>query len=159
MDTLTILYSIAVLALICAVFLAVSGVRCGGRTIPEPPEHLRPKGSVPKMRNPPKPPTKCICNNIKNHSPGGRCEVCYKKNSMPIYENPPMPPAISAESMRLSLENSRKADKAYKKMIAQLEDAQEAEINYKSRKKFNELTLTLSPENMKKYLDALELKK
>ena len=60
MDTLTILYIISVLALICAVVLAFSGVRCGGRTIPEPPEHLRPKGSVLRMRNPPKPPRKCV---------------------------------------------------------------------------------------------------
>lgn len=65
MDTLYLLFGIAVLALICAVCLAVSGVRTGGRTIPLPPEHLKPKGrgiimikkdSVPRMRNPPSPP-------------------------------------------------------------------------------------------------------
>lgn len=79
MDTLHLLIGIAVLALVCAICLAVSGFRTGGRTIPKPPEHLRPK-------------KKCICNDIANHSPGGRCEVCYEKNSMPIYENPPKPP-------------------------------------------------------------------
>jgi len=92
MDTLHLLIGIAIIALVCAVCLAFSGFRTGGRTIPEPPEHLRPKGSVPRMRNPPKPPRKCICNEIENHSPSGRCEVCYEKNSMPIYENPPAPP-------------------------------------------------------------------
>lgn len=51
------------------------------RKIPRPPEHLRPK-------------TKCICNNIANHSPGGRCEACYVKNTMPRYKNPPPPPPI-----------------------------------------------------------------
>ncbi|OYX86800.1 MAG: hypothetical protein B7Y83_00230 [Flavobacteriales bacterium 32-34-25] len=66
MDTLTILYSIAVLALICAVVLAFSGVRTGGRTVPEPPEHLRTKkkGSALKMRNPPPPPEKNIQNAV-----------------------------------------------------------------------------------------------
>lgn len=34
-----------------------------------------PKGKVPKMRNPPAPPKKCICNDIGKHSPGGRCEA------------------------------------------------------------------------------------
>lgn len=59
MDSLIILYCIAVLALGCAVFLAVSGVRCGGRNLPIPPEHLRSKKKgVPKMRNPPIPPVK-----------------------------------------------------------------------------------------------------
>lgn len=65
------------------------------RKIPKPPEHLRPKknGSVPRMRNPPPPPnTICVCNDIANHSPGGRCEACYSKNTMPRYENPPPPP-------------------------------------------------------------------
>ena len=59
------------------------------RKIPMPPEHLRPKvkGSVPKMENPPKPPkTKCICNNISNHSPGGRCEACWSKITKPSTE-------------------------------------------------------------------------
>ena len=44
-----------------------------------PPEYLRPrkKVSVPKMKNPPPPPNKCICNNIEEHSPGGRCKMCH----------------------------------------------------------------------------------
>ncbi|MBX9886680.1 MAG: hypothetical protein K2Y30_01945 [Flavobacteriaceae bacterium] len=79
-----------------------------------------------RYENPPPAPSKgilkCVCNNIANHTPGGRCEACYKKGSVPRMRNPPMPPAISAESMRLSLENSRKAQMAYKKMIAELKD-------------------------------------
>lgn len=50
-----------------------------------------PKGRTPKMRNPPAPPKKCICNDIGKHSPGGRCEAdhselkCYKScgNTLP----------------------------------------------------------------------------
>lgn len=41
MESLYLLFGIAVLALFCAVALAVLGVRCGGRNIPSPPEHLR----------------------------------------------------------------------------------------------------------------------
>ena len=44
MESLYLLFGIAVLALFCAVALAVLGVRCGGRNIPVPPENLRPKG-------------------------------------------------------------------------------------------------------------------
>lgn len=45
------------------------------------------KGSVPRMKNPPPPPkTKCICNNISNHSPGGRCEACWSKITKPSSE-------------------------------------------------------------------------
>ena len=34
---------------------------------------------IPKMKNPPAPPKKCICNDIGKHSPGGRCESCHSK--------------------------------------------------------------------------------
>ena len=43
MDSLYLLFVIAVLAVLCAIALAISGVRGGGRNIPSPPEHLRPK--------------------------------------------------------------------------------------------------------------------
>ena len=58
------------------------------RKIPKPPEHLRPrkKESVLKMKNPPPPPNKCICNSIEEHSPGGRCEACWSKITKPSTE-------------------------------------------------------------------------
>ena len=68
MDTISLLFGIAVCALSCAIILAFEG---GGRMIPKPPEHLRPKGSVPRMKNPPPPP---------------------KKNNLPKFKNPPPPP-------------------------------------------------------------------
>lgn len=55
------------------------------RGVPVPPEHLN-KESVLRMRNPPSPPkTKCICNNISKHSPGGRCEACWSKITRPEF--------------------------------------------------------------------------
>lgn len=81
------------------------------RGVPNPPEHLR-KGSVPKMKNPPPPPdTKCICNNIAYHSPGGKCEACHS-----------IPPAISKESLRLSNENHIKAKKVLAKLNIKLQN-------------------------------------
>ena len=74
-----IILVLLVLAFGIAVLLAFLGVVSNSSSRPRPPEHLKPK-------------SKCICNNIANHSPGGKCEACFKKNSMPRYENPPSPP-------------------------------------------------------------------
>jgi hypothetical protein len=38
---------------------------------------------VPKMRNPPAPPKKCICNDIGKHSPGGTCEAEHSRPEFP----------------------------------------------------------------------------
>ncbi|WP_278035894.1 hypothetical protein [Flavobacterium nitratireducens] len=50
MDSLYLLFVIAVLALLCAIALAISGVRGGGRNIPSPPEHLRPSKEKADLR-------------------------------------------------------------------------------------------------------------
>jgi hypothetical protein len=66
-----------------------SSERSTGRSIywSRPLPSKKRKGSVPRMRNPPPPPkTKCICNNISNHSPGGRCEACWSKITKPSSE-------------------------------------------------------------------------
>lgn len=46
-----------------------------------------------------------------------------KKNGVPRMRNPAPPPLISAESMRLSIENHKKAEIAFEKMKNQLKEA------------------------------------
>ena len=38
-------------------------------------DNIRTSKGIPKMKNPPPPPKKCICSDIGKHSPGGRCEA------------------------------------------------------------------------------------
>lgn len=63
-----------------------SGARTGGRNIPMPPEHLRPKKkeSVLKMENPPKPPIKkgnCYLDCGNTHPSPGPDIICLKCGS------------------------------------------------------------------------------
>lgn len=85
-----------VLALSIAVLLAMIGMRCGGRTIPMPPKHLKPK----------------------------------RKNAVLRMRNPPPPPLVSADSMKLIIDNADKAQKAYNKMKNKLDFKNWVEESY-----------------------------
>lgn len=106
MNTLYLIPIILVLALVFAVFLAVSGVRTGGRMNPKPPEHLRPK-------------TKCVCNLIGEQIPKDKCGTCqikYRQNNIEVVK-----PQFPKESIRLSLDNANKAYDAYSKMKLEID--------------------------------------
>jgi hypothetical protein len=79
METFAILFWTVLISVIGVAFgFVLIGLRLNYSNTPKPPEHLRPK-------------IKCICNNIANHSPGGRCAACYKKGSVPRMRNPLIP--------------------------------------------------------------------